>query len=180
MSMIILLIQSVSKPNQHLRRKRFLIDESSVCFSEAILTWIPAIKLRRQNAFSAQSWHRCSPGRGPSLEEGEPETLKKLRLQDESLPFFVQVHFLQTHPPSRNTTLSADKIVAVVIRAGFGPVSQTQRLLAKSHEEMLGKKSEYKCLLAVVSLLRCFPQVVPSNNPVCVQCLPLLTTESDK
>ena len=28
------------------------------------------------------------PGRGPSLEEGEPETLKKLRLQDESLPFF--------------------------------------------------------------------------------------------
>ena len=33
------------------------------------------------------------PGRGPSMEEGEPETLKKLRLQDESLPFLFRSSF---------------------------------------------------------------------------------------
>lgn len=33
------------------------------------------------------------PGRGPPLEEGEPETLKKLRLQDKSLPFLLRSSF---------------------------------------------------------------------------------------
>ena len=70
--------------------------------------------------------------------------------------------------------------MAIVIRAGFEPAFLTQRLLAKSHEEMLGKKSEYKCLLVGVSLLWCFLLGIPPNNPVCVQCLPLLTTESNK
>lgn len=63
---------------------------------------------------------------------------------------------------------------------GFEPILPTQRLLAKSHEEMPGKKSGHKCLLAGVSLTGCFLLVIPPNNPVCVQRLPLLTTESNK
>ena len=52
--------------------------------------------------------------------------------------------------------------------------------IAFSHEEMPDKKSGHKCLLAGVSLLGCFLLIIPPNNPVCVQRLPLLTTESNK
>lgn len=142
----------------------------------------------RQNAFSAQSWPGI-PERGSPLEDREPETLDGHCLQDSPIPFIVQIQFLlksaingtafQQHDHSPPLCCAVE-VMAIVIRTGFEPVSQTQYILAKSQKEMPDKKSEYKCLLAVVSLLRCFPQVVPSNNPVCVQRLPLLTTESDK